>query len=87
MDAIVRAFAVYLVFLSWRFPRFLRIAQSTPMTLVKDGKPDRDAMRQMMVSEEDILASARSDQGLESMNQIKHVVLESSGGLSIIPKK
>lgn len=72
--------------LAYRFPAFRNLAESRPLVLMRDGRLDRRAMRAAQVSEEDILRSARSSQGLENMDQIKHVVLEVSGGLSIIPK-
>jgi len=53
---------------------------------MRDGRLDRRAVRAAQVSDEDILRSARSSQGLERMDRIKHVVLEVSGKLSIIPK-
>jgi uncharacterized membrane protein YcaP (DUF421 family) len=37
------------------------------------------------VTEDDILHAARELQGLERMDQIRHVVLERSGALSIVP--
>src|SRR5690606_9641448 len=37
--------------------------------------------------DEDILRSARSSQGLERADRIKHIVLEVSGGLNIVPKQ
>lgn len=45
--------------LSWRFSWFRKFAESPPLVLVRDGRLNRDAMRQAQVSEEDILAAAR----------------------------
>ena len=72
--------------LAWRFPRFRRVAESRPLVLMVDGVLDRQAMRRVQVTEEDILQAARAGPGVERMDQIKHVVLESTGGLSIIPR-
>lgn len=57
-----------------------------PMALVKDGQLLRDRMMRARVDEHDILTAARERQGLERMDEIKHAVLEVSGGISIIPK-
>lgn len=57
-----------------------------PMILVEDGRPLRHLMDKARVDEEDIMASARKSQGIERMDQIKYAVLESSGGISIIPR-
>ncbi len=72
--------------LAWRFPRFRRVAESRPLVLMVDGVLDRQAMRRVQVTEDDILQAARAGPGVERMDQIKHVVLESTGGLSIIPR-
>jgi len=72
-------------YLSWRFPAFRRVAESRPSILMKDGKLDRETMGTAQVTEDDILHAAREQRGLERMDQIKHVVLERSGALSIVP--
>jgi uncharacterized membrane protein YcaP (DUF421 family) len=43
-------------------------------------------MRRERVNEDDVLAAARQTQGLERMDQIKYAVLETSGGISIVPR-
>jgi uncharacterized membrane protein YcaP (DUF421 family) len=43
-------------------------------------------MRKARVDEQDILFSAREKHGLERMEQIKYAVLETNGGISIIPQ-
>lgn len=72
--------------LAYHLPVFRGIAESRPLMIMHDGQLDRRAMRAAQVTEDDILHTARASQGLESMDQIKHVVLEISGGLSVIPK-
>lgn len=73
-------------YLSWRFPRFQRATESVPVVLVDNGQPLRDVMAREHISDEDVLASARENQGLERMDQVKYAVLETSGGISILPK-
>ncbi|HEX5741244.1 MAG TPA: YetF domain-containing protein [Pilimelia sp.] len=72
--------------LSWRYPWFRTVAESRPTLIMRDGVCDRDAMRAANIDEDEILHAARKTQGLERMDQIKHVVLETSGGLSVIPR-
>ena len=43
-------------------------------------------MKMERVDESDILAAARELQGLERLDQIKHAVVESTGGITIVPK-
>jgi uncharacterized membrane protein YcaP (DUF421 family) len=77
---------VVLSMLKARIPRLERIIDGLPLILVEHGKPLQDRMRQSRVDEMDVLAAARRHHGLERMDQIKYAVLESNGGISIIPR-
>jgi uncharacterized membrane protein YcaP (DUF421 family) len=57
-----------------------------PTIIVEQGEPKTEIMKQARVNEDDVLAAAREIQGLERMDQIKYAVLETSGGISIIPR-
>ena len=57
-----------------------------PTIIVEHGHPKTDIMNNARVDERDVLAAARETQGLERMDQIKFAVLETSGGISIIPR-
>ncbi|REE04480.1 DUF421 domain-containing protein [Citricoccus nitrophenolicus] len=72
-------------YFSWRLPRFKRALESVPVVLVEDGRPLQSIMDRERISAEDVLSAARSTQGLESMDQIKWAVLETSGSISIVP--
>ena len=73
-------------YVSWRFPGFQRVTESLPVVLVADGRQLEDVMAKEHVSNDDIMAAARESQGLERMDQIKWAVLETSGGISVVPK-
>lgn len=73
-------------FLGWRFPTFGKLTESVPLILVQDGELLEKVMAKEQVGADDILAAARQTQGLERMDQIKWAVLETSGGISIVPK-
>lgn len=73
-------------YLSWRFPRFRRITDSVPLVLVEDGRLLEDVLAKEHLSREDVLAAARETQGLERLDQIRWAVLETSGGISVVPK-
>lgn len=64
-----------------------KLLDDVPLVLVEDGKPLQERLKKSRVDESDILSSARMNQGLESMDQIKYAVLERSGGISVIPKQ
>jgi uncharacterized membrane protein YcaP (DUF421 family) len=74
-------------YVSWRFPLFQRITDSTPVILVDDGRVLDDVLAKEHVSKDQILESARKTQGLERMDQIKWAIQETSGGISIVPKE
>lgn len=68
------------------FPRFERWVDGLPLLLVDNGRSLKDVMKSARVDEADILSSARETQGLANMSQIQYAVLETNGGISIIPK-
>jgi uncharacterized membrane protein YcaP (DUF421 family) len=68
-----------------RFPRIERVLEGLPLVLVHDGTPARELMRKARVDDADLLHAARQSQGLERLDQIRHAVLEASGGITIIP--
>ena len=70
-----------------KLPLLDKLLDDVPLILVEDGQPIVERLRQARVAESDILASARMNQGLERMDQIKYAVLERSGGISVIPKQ
>jgi uncharacterized membrane protein YcaP (DUF421 family) len=71
--------------LKLRLPWTEKLLEGLPVVLVEGGRPLRDRMWQQRIDESDVLAAARKLHGLERMDQIKYAVLESSGGISIIP--
>ena len=64
-----------------------RLLDGTPTVLIRDGKLDRRALKRSRMEEEDIMIAARHTQGLEKMSDIKHAVLETDSGISIVPRK
>lgn len=72
-------------FLKKRFKSVENFAESAPLVLVDHGKVLEEYLDKTHVTREDILHSARQSQGLARMDQIKYAVLETSGGISIIP--
>lgn len=55
--------------------------------LISDGTPDLRAFVRARVSLDDVLTTARQEQDLERMEQIKSAVLEADGKVSIIPRE
>ncbi|MEW5562260.1 YetF domain-containing protein [Enterobacter asburiae] len=59
----------------------------TAVVLVENGVLMRKKMKMADISEEDIMVSARNNQGLTELAEIKFAILESNGHISIIPQK
>lgn len=72
--------------LGMRWPAFDKLSNSTPLVLIEDGHIHHDRLRRMRVSEDDVLEEGRKLFGVERLDQIKHAVLERSGGITVIPK-
>lgn len=68
-------------------PTMARLLEGLPTVLVRNGKIDRHALRRARVEETDIMTSARQKQGVGSMDEIEHAVLETDSGISVVPKK
>jgi uncharacterized membrane protein YcaP (DUF421 family) len=69
-----------------RFRMVERVAEGTPLIIVEHGRVLQEQLRRTYVTEDDILQAARQSQGLERIDQIKYAVLETSGGISVIPR-
>ncbi|WP_297122765.1 DUF421 domain-containing protein [uncultured Enterobacter sp.] len=61
------------------------ILDGTPVILVENGVPAADKLKKVDVSCEDILVSARQNNGITEMSEIKYAILERNGHISIIP--
>ena len=77
---------VVLSCLKQRFPRLEKIIEGTPLILLDADGLKKDAMTNERVDEVDILAAARLQRGIGTLNEIEFAVLEQSGGITIIPK-
>lgn len=68
-------------------PTAARLLDGLPTVLVRDGKLDRHALERCRMDESDVMVAARQKQGLEHIGEVKHAVLETDSGVSVIPKK
>ena len=73
--------------LKHRSERLKRMFDGMPLVIVENGRPLKQLMDAVRIAEDDVLEAARELQGLERMEQIKYAVLETTGTISIIPKK
>lgn len=69
-----------------RFGFLDRLAEGSPVLLIDRGAVLDDHLRKSRVTRGEILQSARETQGLESLEDIKYALLETSGNISVIPR-
>jgi uncharacterized membrane protein YcaP (DUF421 family) len=63
-----------------------RLVDGPPTLLISDGIIDHHALQRSRVNLDDILAAARSKHGIATLDAIRHAILESDAGISIIPR-
>lgn len=76
-----------LSFVKQRFGRLEKWLDGQPTLLLSHGQPDAKALARARLSVDDIMEAARSRQGVESLDQIRFAVLETTGEISIIPDR
>jgi uncharacterized membrane protein YcaP (DUF421 family) len=77
---------VLLSFLSYHVPALRPALDGEPIIVVQDGKPIEKNMRRERITLDEVLVEARYQQ-VASMEEIEWAVLETSGKISIIPKR
>ena len=70
-----------------RSVRIENILEGVPIVIFDEGKPLHDRMNRERIDEGDILAAARMQHGIDSLDQVRTAIIERSGGISIIPKQ
>jgi uncharacterized membrane protein YcaP (DUF421 family) len=71
--------------LTFRSRRAQTLIEGEPLILVEDGKPIAKNLRAERLSLDDVAEEARG-QGIETFDEIKWCLLESSGSMSFITK-
>ncbi|MBB3320485.1 uncharacterized membrane protein YcaP (DUF421 family) [Rhizobium sp. BK176] len=66
--------------------RAAHVVDGVPTILVSHGVYDDTALRGCRMGRDDIMEAARSQQGIETIDDIKFAILEVSGNISIIKK-
>ena len=64
---------------------FGNLVKGRPRVLVRDGKPDRDAMRRAHITEHDLDEDLRTE-GLDGTETVKEARLERSGKVSVVKR-
>jgi uncharacterized membrane protein YcaP (DUF421 family) len=66
-------------------PKMSSVLDDEPFVVLSHGQPLKDRCDKLRVDEADIMETARTNFGLERMEQIKFAVVERNGSISIIP--
>jgi uncharacterized membrane protein YcaP (DUF421 family) len=77
---------VLVSFVVYRFRRLRPILNGEPVVIVQDGRPIERNMKRERITVEDVAEQARLNQ-IESLDQIKFAVLETSGQISFIKRE
>jgi len=78
--------AAEILFSAWmlKSPRFASLVSGTPMVVVRDGKPDPDALSTLRLSVDDLSESLRS-QGYFDFRDVQLAIAETGGSVTVYP--
>jgi uncharacterized membrane protein YcaP (DUF421 family) len=76
---------LFLDWLSFRSAFVRRLAEPTSLCLVKDGRMLKRNMRREFITEEELWRKLR-EEGVESLDQVKKMLLEADGGFSVVKR-
>ena len=68
-----------------RWADMSHVLEDAPLVLIENGQIHEDRMASMKIRIDDVLETARLEEGVERLEQIKHAILERSGAISSIP--
>ena len=68
-----------------RFPALKTMVSARPTTLILHGHLDQRALGEMRISLDELMGEIRQ-QGLTSLDQVEHAILEKDGRMTVIPK-
>jgi uncharacterized membrane protein YcaP (DUF421 family) len=77
---------VALGYVAYRSSRIRTVVEGEPIVLIEDGRPIGRNLRRARIASDELAEEARLSQ-LSSLEEVAWAVLETSGKISIIPKK
>jgi uncharacterized membrane protein YcaP (DUF421 family) len=80
------ALDIGLSLLKQRSKKIDRLVDSTPLLLIENGKIHQERMDHARIDRNDILSSARAQDGVASLDEIAYAVLERNGQITVILK-
>ncbi len=82
----IAAIQTALGYMSFRSRRLRTILEGEPVVLIKNGRTIKRNLKRARIAPEELAEEARQSQ-LASLNDVAWAVLETSGKISIIPKR
>ena len=82
----IAAIQVFVSWTAWRWKGVRRLMEGEPIVLVEDGRPIVRNLKRSRIALEELAEQARMSQ-IAALDEIAWAVLETSGKVSIIPKK
>lgn len=76
---------VALDWLSYLSPAFRRLAEPSPILLIKEGRILRRNMRRELITDDELWSKLRQS-GVKSLDEVKEAYIESDGQISVIKK-
>jgi uncharacterized membrane protein YcaP (DUF421 family) len=83
--AVIIGWAYVLDAIAYRWPAAARIINPRSLVLVRDGRILRHNMRRELITEEELYSQLRQ-RGVERLDDVKEVRMESEGSLSVITR-
>ncbi len=77
---------VFVSFLSYRLPSLRSTLDGEPIVIVQDGKPVERNLKRERITLDEVLVEVRQQQ-LASLDDVAWAVLETSGRISVVPKR
>jgi uncharacterized membrane protein YcaP (DUF421 family) len=68
----------------FKFPRLRPLLEGEPVIVLQDGKPIERNLRRNRITVEELMAAARQQDGIGSLDEVEWAVLETSGTISFI---
>ncbi len=72
-------------YLSYKFPRFRKLAVPAPISLIENGQLLRRNLQREMITRDEVMSQLR-EQGVEDLADVKSCYLEGDGQISVIKK-
>lgn len=83
--ATLAALEIFSSALILKFPKIKKILSSKPAVLISHGKMNKQEMKKVRISIEDLMTQIRQN-GIYDLNEVDYAILEENGKMSIIPK-